>query len=126
MYREWLGKMLRGAPRGTKTRLAEHLGLSGDMVSKMLSGVRDITADELHQISVFFSVVPPGFDPPIKTEANILQILSRVEGLRAGDVTVLLSAIQGFRRANSEQSSPDQPDDQSEPSTLHHEATPSR
>jgi transcriptional regulator with XRE-family HTH domain len=61
MYREWLRNLLDGRQRGTATRLAEHMGIPSDYVSKMLSGVRDITADELRKISEFFEVEPPGF-----------------------------------------------------------------
>lgn len=131
MYREWLGKMLEGAERGTKARLAERLGISGDMVSKMLSGVRDITADELPQISAFFKVMPPGFDgisfeAKIRDEKEILRTLERIDGLGPDNVTVLLSAISGFQRANAAQPEPSRPDDRSERATPRRESTPSR
>lgn len=61
MYREWLTNILAGQPRGTKARLAEHIGIDSDKLSKILSGTRDISAEELREISDFFGEEPPGF-----------------------------------------------------------------
>lgn len=55
--RYWLAAKL--APnRGLKARLARHLGVDGGKVSKMLSGVRAITADEALKIMQFFGDLP--------------------------------------------------------------------
>lgn len=132
MYREWLAKMLEGAPRGTRARLAERLGLSGDMVSKMLSGIRDITADELRQIALFFETMPPGFDglpqqAPIRDEREILAFLSRVEGLGDRGVDLAMMTIQTALEASAYPRS-EQPgaDDQSAPANRRREYVPSQ
>lgn len=131
MYREWLAKMLDSAPRGTKARLAEHLGLSGDVVSKMLSGVRDITADELRRISEFFGAMPPGFDvsddAPIVGDDEILAVLNRIDGIGERGVELAMMAIQTARSA-ARQQTPSQlaSDDRSEPASRRREVAPSR
>lgn len=112
--------MLETAPRGTKARLAEHLGLSGDVVSKMLSGVRDITADELRRISDFFGTMPPGFEKvagesarPIQDEAEILAMLARINGLLEADIDAAFSVINNARLVNTYVQKQSDADDQS-------------
>lgn len=119
MYREWLEKMVAEAPRGTKTRLAGHLGLTADMISKTLSGTRAISAEELRKISEFFNVVPPGFNgarepPPIVDDRGILDALQRIDGLQQKDVELAFEVIQTSRRANSVAPERSQSGDQSE------------
>lgn len=134
MYREWLEELLKGTPRGTKARLAEHLNLSSDVVSKVLSGVRDITADEMRKVSGFFGAMPPGFEALypsssdlIKSDDEILAVLNRIDGLGERGVELTMMTIQVAKAAAKEQT-PSQPsaDDQSATPTPRHESQSSR
>lgn len=64
IVREWLRKLLESAPRGTKSRLAEHLGVRPDVITRMLNNeagkeTREIRASEMVRIAEFFQVDPP-------------------------------------------------------------------
>lgn len=50
---KWIEGRLEGK-RGAKARLADHLGITADKVSKIVSGVRRLTADETAQVLEFF------------------------------------------------------------------------
>lgn len=54
---KWLKEKL-GDDRGAKSRLAEHLGLGTDKVSKMLNGTRKPQSGEVPKILEFFNESP--------------------------------------------------------------------
>lgn len=67
--RDWLQHQLERYGRGAKTRLAEHLGVGADVITRMLNKdpekeSREIKASEVIQISDFFGVNLPGFFEP--------------------------------------------------------------
>jgi hypothetical protein len=133
MYREWLIEMLEGTERGTKSRLAEHVGWSGDRVSKILSGVRDINADELPKIAEFFGAMPPGFEAvsspaskPIRSQEEILATLNRIEGISQRGVELALLAITASMGAKAPTQEQPSAGDQSAPATPRHESQSSR
>lgn len=131
MYREWLAKKLETARRGTKARLAEHLGLNADVVSKMLSGVRDITAEELRKIAEFFDAMPPGFEKVtggtgiIQTEEEILAFLGRIDGLSDYDIDLAFGVIRNALAARRAGQAPSADRDRQSPASRHREPTPS-
>lgn len=62
--RDWLIAQLREAPRGAKSRLAEHLGLEPSMISRMIQTspdkeMREIGPLELTKMIEFFAASPP-------------------------------------------------------------------
>lgn len=60
--RTWLKDQLARAGRGAKSRLAQHLGIRPEAVSRMISEdgeFRDLKASELVRIAVFFNTSPP-------------------------------------------------------------------
>lgn len=128
MYREWLEKLLENAPRGTKARLSEHIGGGSDVVSKMLSGVRAIAADELPLIAEYFNTMPPGFEKlggsskqVIQGDAEILATLSRIEGLSENDITIAYGVIRNSLLARRALREPSESRDQPQPANLHRE-----
>lgn len=58
MYREWLHKGLK-QPGKTQSRLAEILGVDQSAISRMISGKRNIRADELPKIARYIEKEPP-------------------------------------------------------------------
>ncbi len=132
MYREWLIDLVDKSPRGTKARLAEHLNVNGDVVSKILSGVREITAEELPKISKFFGMMPPGFEDlmvssgRLQSDDEILSMLKRIDGLDGRGIELAMMTIETAKAAKDR--TPSQPDDhdRSEPSNRPRELTPSR
>lgn len=54
----WIKTKLTGA-RGEKARLAEHLGVPLNVVSKILAGIRKLTPAEADAVKAFFG------DPPL-------------------------------------------------------------
>lgn len=53
--RHWIKARLAGTPRGTQARLAEHLGITSDMMSKIMIGVRELQQDEIPKALSFFN-----------------------------------------------------------------------
>lgn len=53
--RHWIKARLSGTPRGTQTRLAEHLGIESNVMSKIMTGVRDLQQDEIPKVLTFFN-----------------------------------------------------------------------
>ena len=53
--RHWIKARLAQMPRGSQSRLAEHLGLPPNVLSKVMSGKRDIQQDELPKLLSFFN-----------------------------------------------------------------------
>lgn len=98
MYREWLENLVENAPRGTKARLAKHLGLDPTMISKMVSGARDISAEELRGISTFFNAVPPG----LPTQGRIERRIYKVRLKRPDLADVAEEMIEGALRSIEE------------------------
>lgn len=64
-------------------------------------------------------------DASIRTDAEILAVLERIEGLTQDDVSFLLKNIKFARAENAEQKQT-VPHDQPEPGTSHHGYLPSR
>lgn len=53
--RHWIKARLASMPRGTQTRLAEHLGIASNMMSKIMSGERRLQQDEIPKLLSFFN-----------------------------------------------------------------------
>jgi transcriptional regulator with XRE-family HTH domain len=53
--RDWIRKRLQEMPRGSQKRLAEHLGIPDNMMSKIMSGVRSLQQDEIPKVLSFFN-----------------------------------------------------------------------
>lgn len=128
MYREWLEKMLENRPRGTKARLSEHIGGGSDVVSKMLSGVRAIAADELPLIAEYFETMPPGFEKLIGSskqliqgDAEILATLSRIENLSDDDIAIAYGVIRNAIAAKRGVPGPSESHGQPQPANLRRE-----
>lgn len=129
MYREWLAKKLENAPRGTKARLAEHMRWNADIVSKTLSGIREISAEELPQIAFFFGEMPPGFDglqAKAHTDEEITRILLGIDVIGEGEANVVLSFIRNLPDFLGAKSSPPADHDQRTATSPHRERVPSR
>jgi len=61
---DWLKERL-GSERGARVALAEALGVKPDIISKMLSGVRQPQAREIPLILKFFEQSPSAPDPEL-------------------------------------------------------------
>lgn len=125
--RIWLQQELAKRPHGTKGKLAKFIGVRPDAITRMANAdpqkeTRAIEAHELERMREFF-----GQDgaAPIRGSDEIRNVLERIEGLKPADVTVLLSAIQGFQQVNAAQPERARPDDRSEPAIPRRESTPS-
>ena len=62
--RNWLKALLDSAPRGTKSQLADAMGIRREALSRMISGTgeaREVTAVELARAAEFFRVPLPDF-----------------------------------------------------------------
>ncbi|AZV00177.1 CI-like repressor [Paracoccus phage vB_PbeS_Pben1] len=53
--RHWIRARLAGMPRGTQKRLADHLGIASNMMSKIMSGKRLLQQDEVPKVLSFFN-----------------------------------------------------------------------
>lgn len=53
--RHWIKARLANMERGSQARLAEHLGISPNKMSKVMSGTRDIQQDEIPKVLSFFN-----------------------------------------------------------------------
>jgi phage repressor protein C with HTH and peptisase S24 domain len=67
--RAWLRTELQKAPYGTKTKLADHVGLRPDMITRIINEepgkeTRDVKAHELALMVEFFGTAPRGYLPP--------------------------------------------------------------
>lgn len=66
--RAWISSELEKMGRGSKGKLAAHLGVRPDAITRMLNTAPDkearfIRADELVKLRDFFGAVPPGMEP---------------------------------------------------------------
>jgi len=125
--RAWLQDELAKRGHGAKSGLAKALNVRPDAITRMLNTdpqkeTRAIEAHEHEKMKEFFYVAPE----PIRSSDEIRDVLARIEGLKPDNVTVLLSAIQGFQQANVGQPSQARQDDQSELATRRRESSPSR
>lgn len=74
--RDWLRDQLDKAGRGGKTRLAAHLGVRPDAITRMLNDdpgkeARRVSADELIKMADFFGATPPAMAAnPLKSEVK--------------------------------------------------------
>lgn len=53
--RHWIKARLAKMERGTQKRLAEHMGIPGTTLSKIMSGVRDLQQNEIPKVLDFFN-----------------------------------------------------------------------
>ena len=59
---EWLKSKLAEQPRGARARLAEHMGIDQNKLTKVLSGTRKIQAEEIPSIMEFFNITQQQID----------------------------------------------------------------
>lgn len=64
--RKWLAKQLASSPRGTRSRLAEAIGVDRSAITSILNGTRNITASEMVIIRGFFGLAEPGELRPVQ------------------------------------------------------------
>lgn len=121
----------------------------GDMKQEELAGLANLTASSISQLenrkqwfsdSTLLAIAtaldcrpgdlllwPPAevdaLTGPLRQPNEIQKTLERIEGLKPADVTVLLSAIDGFQRANAARPSQARPDGQSGSATPRREST---
>lgn len=83
-----------------KAELARHLGMPSHVVSKMLSGKRAISAEELAKIADFFKVLPPGFEfpsqPRVVDQQDVREFL--VRNILEENVDALMHTIESLRQ----------------------------
>lgn len=53
--RIWIKTRLAQMERGSQARLAEHLGIANNMMSKIMSGTRALKQDEIPKVLSFFN-----------------------------------------------------------------------
>lgn len=53
--RHWIKARLAKMERGTQKRLAEHMGIPGSTLSKIMSGVRELQQNEIPKVLDFFN-----------------------------------------------------------------------
>lgn len=58
MYQEWLAQKLADSPRGTRAALARHMGLEASAITRILTGQRKISANEIPKMAEFFGEEP--------------------------------------------------------------------
>lgn len=116
-------------PGKTQSGLAKHLNLAHPQITQLLNGRRHLKIDEIPRIAAYLELDPPGLTTgadktgkPIRGAAEILTFLERIEGLKPENVNALMSVVTGFLEANKARQQQSSLDDQSEPSTPHHES----
>ncbi|RWO29613.1 MAG: hypothetical protein EOS10_22490 [Mesorhizobium sp.] len=125
--RIWLQQELAKRPHGTKGKLAKFIGARPDAITRMANtdSQKETRAIEAHELELMREFFGQDGAAPIRGSDEIRKVLERIDGLKPADVTVLLSAIHGFQRANFAQPEQVRQDDQSELATPRHESTPS-
>lgn len=125
--RIWLQQELAKRPHGTKGKLAKFIGARPDAITRMANTdpQKETRAIEAHELELMREFFGQDGAVPIRGSDEIRNVLERIDGLKPADVTVLLSAIQGFQQANAAQPERARPDDRSEPATPRRESTPS-
>jgi len=80
MYDRWLQNALKNMPKGrTQEGLADHLGLSQSVVSRMASGRRRIKADEIDKICRYLGLPAPSLsDKPLTVHGGAAIMVSGV------------------------------------------------
>ncbi|MBZ9719128.1 helix-turn-helix domain-containing protein [Mesorhizobium sp. AD1-1] len=131
-FRQW-----RKRRRLNQEDLAEMVGLTASSISQLENGKQGFSDSTLVALAKALDCRPGdlllwGPDDveastgPLRQPNEIRSTLERIEGLKPDNVTVLLSAIQGFQTANAEQSSQGQPDGRYGPATARRVSTASR
>lgn len=87
--RLWMKQLVDSEGRGVRQRLAHHLGVRPDAITRMLNPLgkehRDVKADELVKIGHFFNAVPPGL-------TELPEVLRSSIGMRAVKVAGVAEA----------------------------------
>lgn len=78
MYKDWLRRGLQ-RPGKSQRGLAQHMGISESVVSRMVSGQRPMRGDEITAISVYLGEPPPGSAPTLVGRNRIVSV--RVVGI---------------------------------------------
>ena len=77
MLREWVAEQIEA--RGIQQKeLAAAIGVSADIMSRMLSGKRAIKAEELSRICSFFGAQPPLTTEPSSREISYVTVMGEV------------------------------------------------
>ncbi|WP_246681935.1 helix-turn-helix transcriptional regulator [Mesorhizobium sp. B2-6-3] len=111
-------------------KLAEHFRVSQSTVNRWLSGAepegpRRDAINETYAERV--PVLEPTTEPSLVRDIDeVRAMLERIDGLKPENITVLLSAIQGFQQVNGVQPSPVPQGDQPALASRPHESEPSR
>ena len=90
---QWLKKRLSG-DRGQKAALAEAIGVGTDKISKMISGIRKVQADEIPKILAFFGEASQEVDP---------ELLAIWQKLAPQERVFLLNAAKGLAAEGHEE-----------------------
>lgn len=96
---EWIKQRLTGR-RGEQAELARAIGVTPDVVSKILRGERRVQAHEIPKILAHFSEITP-----IEHDLTVQKLLQRIPELTGPERDLLLAAAEGMiakRRAEDE------------------------
>ncbi len=131
--RTWLQQELAKRPHGTKGKLAKFIGVTPDMLSRILNTepgkeTRSIKWHELELMREFFAQDEHAAAalPPIRGEQEILATLQRIEGLSEKDIAFLCDVILKDISFNTASRQHNQAGGQSEPATPRRESSSSR
>lgn len=82
--RTWIKMRLAQMERGSQARLAEHLGIANNMMSKIMSGTRALKQDEIPKVLSFFNARIVTDDDIDQNVEDILRAAGRLnaDGLR--------------------------------------------
>jgi len=99
--RRWIAGQLQKAGHGSKGRLALHLGVRADAITRMLNTgpgkeTRVIRADELVKIQEFFGSTPPRMNPTDEQEFFTLYEAASPDEREA--VKAFLKTLSGAKR----------------------------
>lgn len=97
--RKWITHRLKAHGHGSKTRLADHIGVNRDAITRMLKppaaqGYRVIKASELASIAEFFGETPPGFNPDFANQGGKQKLIDLFEQASPQDQEAILSYVE--------------------------------
>ncbi len=104
----WVNNCLEEMPRGAKTRLAEHLGITPTQLYKMLNTEagkeqRVIRADEYVKITAFLGKAPDHLVPFISVDETKIQLLSIYDNASPETQSAILAVARALASMHNTQ-----------------------
>ncbi|MGW6778998.1 hypothetical protein ACWF50_13255 [Brucella pseudogrignonensis] len=102
--RNWISAQLEKMGHGAKGKLAAHLGVRPDAITRMLNNSPDkearvIRADELVKIGVFFGATPPGLSAhPGDEDAEFFNLYDNATPEERAAALAFLKTLSSSRR----------------------------